>query len=85
MDIKTKIKLEEKNLQHYIDLGVYDSEDIAGLRNRETFVNKLAFTLLKSINLQTKLSKNASFMLLWMMILKSLDSMLTSILYHLSI
>tara|TARA_R110002012_G_scaffold317685_1_gene534586 strand:+ start:2867 stop:3076 length:210 start_codon:yes stop_codon:yes gene_type:complete len=31
MDIKTKIKLEEKNLQHYIDLGVYDSEDIAGL------------------------------------------------------
>ena len=31
MDIKTKIELEEKNLQHYIDLGVYDSEDIAGL------------------------------------------------------
>ena len=31
MDIKTKIQLEEKNFQHYIDLGVYDSEDIAGL------------------------------------------------------
>ena len=31
MDIKTKIHLEEKNFQHYIDLGVYDSEDIAGL------------------------------------------------------
>ena len=28
MDIKTKIELEEKNFQHYIDLGVYDSEDI---------------------------------------------------------
>ena len=31
MDIKTKIELEEKNFQHYIDLGAYDSEDIAGL------------------------------------------------------
>ena len=31
MDIKTKSQLEEKNFQHYIDLGVYDSEDIAGL------------------------------------------------------
>jgi len=31
MDIKTKIELEKKNFQHYIDLGVYDSEDIAGL------------------------------------------------------
>ena len=28
MDIITKIELEEKNFQHYIDLGVYDSEDI---------------------------------------------------------
>jgi hypothetical protein len=28
MDIKTKIELEEKNFQHYIDLGVYDSEDV---------------------------------------------------------
>ena len=31
MDIKTKLQQEEKNFQHYIDLGVYDSEDIAGL------------------------------------------------------
>ena len=31
MDIKTKIQLEEKNFQHYIDLGVYDCEVIAGL------------------------------------------------------
>jgi len=31
MDIKTKIELEEKNFKHYIDLGSYDSEDIAGL------------------------------------------------------
>ena len=31
MDIKTKIELENKNFQHYIDLGIYDSEDIAGL------------------------------------------------------
>lgn len=28
MDIKTKIELENKNFQHYIDLGAYDSEDI---------------------------------------------------------
>ena len=28
MDIRTKIELEEKNFQHYIDLGVYDSEDV---------------------------------------------------------
>tara|TARA_R110002020_G_scaffold7496_1_gene31498 strand:- start:18542 stop:18757 length:216 start_codon:yes stop_codon:yes gene_type:complete len=28
MDIKRLIKLEIKNLQHYIDLGAYDSEDI---------------------------------------------------------
>jgi len=32
MDIITKIVLEEKNFQHYIDLGAYDSEDIAGLQ-----------------------------------------------------
>ena len=31
MDIATKIALEEKNFQHYIDSGVYDSEDIASL------------------------------------------------------
>ena len=31
MDIKTKIQLEEQYFQHYLDLGVYDSEDIAGL------------------------------------------------------
>ena len=31
MDIRTKIELEEKNFKHFIDLGVYDSEDIAGL------------------------------------------------------
>lgn len=31
LDIKTKIKQEEKNFQNYIDLGAYDSEDIAGL------------------------------------------------------
>ena len=28
MDIRTKIELEKKNFQHYIDLGVYDSEDV---------------------------------------------------------
>lgn len=28
MDIRRKIELEEKNFQHYIDLGVYDSEDV---------------------------------------------------------
>ena len=28
MDIRKKIELEEKNFQHYIDLGVYDSEDV---------------------------------------------------------
>lgn len=28
MDIRTKIELEEKNFQHFIDLGVYDSEDV---------------------------------------------------------
>lgn len=28
MDIRTKIELEEKNFQHYIDSGAYDSEDI---------------------------------------------------------
>ena len=29
--LKQSIAKEEKNLQHYIDLGAYDSEDIAGL------------------------------------------------------
>ena len=30
-DVLAKLKLEETNLQNYINEGVYDSEDVAGM------------------------------------------------------
>ena len=33
VDVLAKLKLEEANLQKYINEGAYDSEDVAGMEN----------------------------------------------------
>ncbi len=50
-DVLAKLKLEEKNLQQYIDLGVYDSEDVAGMETYQVIemISKRDFSAMDNL------------------------------------